>query len=623
MGEKMLTWTMALAVAVLAEGYQDSICPQREPSPGVLVLTPGREVVLYCHGDVIVDSILKVKGKAGGHFITTRQEATKTTSDGVHNGQPTEATFTKAEGTTTGNGPKEAGMTSDDKRRGTTPGMIKTETERASSPDGKSGGNLSDRYQESTQGTPPSSPGQRVAERDAFENQPRTVTESTLFATQQSDSSATERPEVVTPHGVSTVPQPSPKTDGDAVTVGTAGLQRRIFWTRNGVMLPGSAEKSVLSLLHLRPWDAGNYSCYSQGALMSNVKITLGSPPVNPTLSCYRKSHESKIRCDWTSPQPVVPTPKCNLLLRKSGHSSTVACSYSVTRSRCWCVFDHEEQGGWGPRNVYIARLCVTNTAGNATSPEVRFTAENSIKPDPPVSVRASGLQGGERLLVVSWSYPLSWRRGFYQLRFQLRYRPAHADKYQTVETEGLSWTITDAWPDAEYELQLRAIEEFSLGHWSDWTSAVHARAWKPPESTTVADFHSLDPLWYVDEGSGSGEEIRIPDSVVSDDSMDIFGTAFGVCVLVVMLILLSAYVFRHRVRFASKLGKLGASPPPGDSSVSPPPPSPEEEKPLMSPVSPTPSQATMQHHFPLPPEGNTQSIHFHNRGYFLVPKDN
>ncbi|KAL2084132.1 hypothetical protein ACEWY4_019650 [Coilia grayii] len=782
----MLTWTMALAVLVLAEGSQDNICPQRDPSPGVLVLTPGREVVLHCHGDVIVDSVLKVRGKTGGPFIVTHQEAADTTSDGVHPRQPTETfietyyettdgtspgisqketevtstdkqnekhrettpgifkretrrastegesggtssethqeaadttsdgvhprqpmeTFTETyyettDGTPPGISQKETEVTSTDKQnekhRETTPGIFQRETRRAStegesggtssethqeaadttsdgvhprqptetftetyyettdgtspgisqketevtstdkqnekhrettpgifqretrraSTEGESGGTSSERYRESTQGTPLTADQREVG--DASENEQTATMESVSSITGQSEFSTTERPDVLA-HADTTLSQPSPQTS-DVAKAGAVGLKRRSFWTLNGMALPGSAEMRVLRLPHLGLKDVGNYTCYRQGALMSSVKITLGAPPVKPTLSCYRKSHESKIRCDWTSPQPIVPSPKCYLLLRKSRQLSTVACSYSVVRSRCWCVLDHEERGAWGARSVYAARLCVTNTAGNTTSPEIRFTAENSIKPDPPMSLRASGVQGGERLLGVSWTYPASWRRGFYLLRFQLRYRPSHGEKYQTVETEALSWTITDAFPDTEYELQLRAIEEFNLGHWSDWTSPVYACTWKSPESTTMADFHSLDPLWF-EEGSGYDEEITTADSVVSDDSLNVFGSAFGVCVLVVMIILLSAYVFRHRMRFASKLGKLGPAPASGESSVAPPQPTSEEEKPLMSPVSPTPSQVTMQHHFPSTQEDGSHSVHFHNMGYFLVPKE-
>ena len=82
------------------------------------------------------------------------------------------------------------------------------------------------------------------------------------------------------------------------------------------------------------------------------------------------------------------------------------------------------------------------------------------------------------------------------------------------------------------------------------------------------------------------------------------------------------SFSLRHRMRFASKLGKLGSTPAPGDPPAARPQPTLDEEKPLMSPVSPTPSQVTTQHHFPLVQEENSHSVHFFNMGYFLLSKE-
>jgi len=39
------------------------------------------------------------------------------------------------------------------------------------------------------------------------------------------------------------------------------------------------------------------------------------------------------------------------------------------------------------------------------------------------------------------------------------------------------SWTIYDALPNTQYEVQLRAKDEFD-GVWSDWTDTVLAATW-------------------------------------------------------------------------------------------------------------------------------------------------
>lgn len=57
------------------------------------------------------------------------------------------------------------------------------------------------------------------------------------------------------------------------------------------------------------------------------------------------------------------------------------------------------------------------------------------VKPDPPTGVKVRAVKGQKQMLNVSWSYPSSWKHGFYVLNFQLRYRPQFAEK---VELDGL-----------------------------------------------------------------------------------------------------------------------------------------------------------------------------------------
>ncbi|XP_062395136.1 interleukin-6 receptor subunit alpha-like [Sardina pilchardus] len=613
----MLLWTGALFLLVQVEGHGDNNkCPRKDPSPGVLVLSPGSQVLLHCHGDVIVDRVLRVQGNSERPFTGAHQQSTQTTSDEGHRMQTAErstATYhtetvrlTHHEDMT----PEETSVTPTDgyynKNGLTTSGAYQRETGRTSTEGFRGGtdGTSSVGHDEHTEGT---LPGEHKRE-----------TGGPLPLVDQEEAVST-RPHMAssTSRVGSTAGSKSPLQNDVTTEGGAVELERRSYWTRNGVPVQGSADMSALTLPQIGRLDVGNYSCYRQGVLMSSVKITLGTPPVKPILSCYRRSPKSNTRCDWTSPQPLDPIPTCRILLEKSRRHSEVKCSYSALRSRCWCVLDHRALGM--DESVYAARLCVTNAAGNATSPEVRFTPANSIKPDPPASVRVNGVVGGERMLGVVWSYPASWSRDFYFLRFQLRYRPSQREKYQTVETETQSWTITDALPHTEYEIQLRAIEEFGIGRWSDWSPPVYAHTWTAAlELTTTPP----DPLWIeFEEGSGSGREIMM-EPVSTDDSFDI-GTVLGICVLAGLVILLSVYVFRHRMRFASTLGKLGSASASADPPAArPQPPALDEEKPLMSPVSPTPSQDTVQHQFPPVQEESGQNVHFHNMDYFLVPKE-
>lgn len=50
--------------------------------------------------------------------------------------------------------------------------------------------------------------------------------------------------------------------------------------------------------------------------------------------------------------------------------------------------------------------------------------------------------------------------------------------QYQSVLIDDrMSWTIYDALPHAQYEVQLQAKDEFD-GIWSDWTDTVYAVSW-------------------------------------------------------------------------------------------------------------------------------------------------
>lgn len=151
-------------------------------------------------------------------------------------------------------------------------------------------------------------------------------------------------------------------------------------------------------------------------------------------------------------------------LQRYLGNVTRIPCSFSS--SRCWCAFPVEE----GDRTGHRAKLCVTNTVGSATSPEISFTLQGIracfyyssqwlcvslcwsyltaplirrfntyllikthiffvVKPDPPTNVEVRPVEGRNNILKVSWSYPRTWKIGYYFLHFYLRYRPQHAEK--------------------------------------------------------------------------------------------------------------------------------------------------------------------------------------------------
>ncbi|NP_001268335.1 interleukin-6 receptor subunit alpha precursor [Oncorhynchus mykiss] len=346
------------------------------------------------------------------------------------------------------------------------------------------------------------------------------------------------------------------------------GLRGRSQWRLNGRPLRGGEERggvvvlgrrgATLTLSSLAVGDSGNYSCHRGGKLVSSLRVSVAVPPERPKLSCYKRSPSSKIRCDWTASQPVTPVPQCYLLLRKglSGSFSRVNCSYSALLSRCWCAIGHQEKES---REPHLAYLCVTNTAGNTTSPLLDFTPLDIINPDPPSSVVVRGVEGQERRLRVGWAVPHSWkeRDRYHELLYELRYHTMPHGTQIKGTTTARFYTITDALPGVQYLIQLRAKEEFD-GHWSEWSTAVYANTWTAPVPTAFSDLSTVmqDYTDNTDSGSGMTEETSVSESRGDVEVWPHVLWVVASCVLL-SITLLSTYLYRHRERFLSKLWRL------------------------------------------------------------------
>ncbi|XP_052351412.1 uncharacterized protein LOC118381551 isoform X1 [Oncorhynchus keta] len=346
------------------------------------------------------------------------------------------------------------------------------------------------------------------------------------------------------------------------------GLRGGSQWRLNGRPLRGGEERggvvvlgrrgATLTLPYLAVGDSGNYSCHRGGKLVSSLRVSVAVPPERPKLSCYKRSPSSKIRCDWTASQPVTPVPQCYLLLRKglSGSFSRVNCSYSALLSRCWCAIGHQEKES---REPHLAYLCVTNTAGNTTSPLLDFTPLDIINPDPPSSVVVRGVEGQERRLRVGWAVPHSWkeRDRYHELLYEIRYHTMPHGTQIKGTTTARFYTITDALPGVQYLIQLRAKEEFD-GHWSEWSTAVYANTWTAPVPTAFSDLSTVmqDYTDDTDSGSGMTEETSVSESRGDVEVWPHVLWVVASCVLL-SITLLSTYLYRHRERFLSKLWRL------------------------------------------------------------------
>ncbi|NXW52930.1 IL6RA protein, partial [Nyctiprogne leucopyga] len=73
------------------------------------------------------------------------------------------------------------------------------------------------------------------------------------------------------------------------------------------------AEGDPLLLRHLRYEDSGRYSCYVGGRPLRSLRLLVEEPPETPRVSCYRRSHDKDVLCEW--PLRAKPSPGTRAML--------------------------------------------------------------------------------------------------------------------------------------------------------------------------------------------------------------------------------------------------------------------------------------------------------------------
>ncbi|XP_029308039.1 LOW QUALITY PROTEIN: interleukin-6 receptor subunit alpha [Cottoperca gobio] len=504
---------LCVLCATPVHGTVDGTCPRKTPPPGVLVLTPGSKLVLTCSGHVEVDGV-KVN-KARNSSNTNRRSSPSVNPTTVNIISNTEVS------------------TKSDKHT-----VEKTAREGYSSIPTDAGENKSLGHSNAVNTTSPST-------------------------------------HTVQPTGVSRlVKGESNKEDeyGDYEEEGeeggrvTRGIKSRLQWKWNGKTV-GKEDREItferrgasLSLSTVRLTDAGRYTCYHKGRQRFSVKVNVADPPETPSLSCYKRSPSSKIRCEWAPQKPFTISPNCSLLLSKSPTEAflRLQCSYSSLYSRCWCAMNHNDDE---LRTLHMAYLCVTSVEGNATSSLLSFIPLNILKPDPPSDVSVRKEEGQETRMTVSWNLPKSWKSQdrYYELIYEIKYRPLKSslDYWQIQSINDMrSYSVMDAMPGVEYQIQLRTKEEYD-GHWSDWSAPIYESSWTAKTSAEYEDLASTTFSVYTEGSGADGDESDVPEPVQGEDdeSRHVLWLSGSFALLSVIL---AFYIFRHKDRFMSKLLSL------------------------------------------------------------------
>ncbi|NXL87937.1 IL6RA protein, partial [Alectura lathami] len=69
-----------------------------------------------------------------------------------------------------------------------------------------------------------------------------------------------------------------------------------VLWMEGDRVL---AAGNALRLQRLRHEDAGQYSCHAGGRALRTLRLLVEEPPEAPRVSCYRRSHDKDVLCEW------------------------------------------------------------------------------------------------------------------------------------------------------------------------------------------------------------------------------------------------------------------------------------------------------------------------------------
>ncbi|XP_065516390.1 interleukin-6 receptor subunit alpha isoform X3 [Lathamus discolor] len=240
---------------------------------------------------------------------------------------------------------------------------------------------------------------------------------------------------------------------------------------------------NALPLHRLRHEDAGTYSCFVGSQRLRSLRLLVQEPPETPRVSCYRRSHDHDVLCEW--PLWAKPSPGTRAMLwvkqRFTAENATEQrCRFFSKAQKFVCRV--KVPRGADDTKPFLVSTCVSNGAGGAAGEDKIITLNGVLRPDPPLNVTVTALEKAPQRLRVNWSYPSSWDHRFYWLRFQVRYRPEPAQTFSEVDQVTTTWLdIHDAWRGLRHVVQVRAQEEFGHGAWSEWSREAVGAPWTGP----------------------------------------------------------------------------------------------------------------------------------------------
>ncbi|KAM6395145.1 interleukin-6 receptor subunit alpha [Rhynochetos jubatus] len=276
-------------------------------------------------------------------------------------------------------------------------------------------------------------------------------------------------------------------------------------------------EGNMLLLRRLRYEDSGRYSCDVGGPPLRSLRLLVEEPPETPHVSCYRRSHDKDVLCEWPLRAKPSPGTRATLWVKQRftvENATEQRCRYFSKARKFVCRV--KVPPGADDTKALVVSTCVSNGAGGSAGQDKIITLSSVLKPDPPLNVTVMALEKAPHRLRVNWSYPSSWDPRFYWLRFRVRYRPEPARTFVEVDQVTTTWLdIHDAWGGTRHVVQVQAQEEFGHGTWSEWSQEAVGTPWTDPRDLTseMGPFSSQLPM---EDGT---DGVTLPPELFGEDA--------------------------------------------------------------------------------------------------------
>uniref|UniRef100_A0A3Q3VQ83 Cytokine receptor-like factor 1 n=1 Tax=Mola mola TaxID=94237 RepID=A0A3Q3VQ83_MOLML len=268
-------------------------------------------------------------------------------------------------------------------------------------------------------------------------------------------------------------------------------LSSSLYWTLNGVILPGSTYTEVSphalsvtlhSLDGSRQQSGDNLVCHAgDGRVLAGSCLYVGMPPEKPVnLTC--RSHNTKdLSCRWSPGGPGethIPT-KYALKYRLRWYGREQECESDSAGEQRYSCRVRRNLALFTPYEIWVE---AANRLGSATSDITTLDILDVVTTGPPVGLQVSRVGDLEDQLTIRWASPPEHEDILFQAKYQIRYRLEESAEWKVMDDVGnqTSCRLAGLRPGTVYFVQVRCnpvgiYGSKKAGIWSDWSHPAAA----------------------------------------------------------------------------------------------------------------------------------------------------